>query len=161
MRKKLKSYGLAALLIMAVIFVHEVLGNHRGLNPAYALPSVYADDTAIPERTLRLLRSVIYRPDNLLYVTAKDVRALLHEPEMSRIDVPTMVWQYRSDECVLDIFFKTKSDNDADAPVKHYEIRARGQGAADYHVRKTCVRGIMAARTTPQMVDVSKIYKRP
>ncbi len=161
MRKKIKTYALAALLIMAVIFVHEVLGNHRGLNPAYALPSMYADDTAIPARTLRLLKTVIYRPDNLLYVTAKDVRALLHEPEMVRVDAPTMVWQYRSDECVLDIFFKANSEADINAPVKHYEIRSRAQGVEDYHVRKTCVRGIMANRTAPQMVDVSKIYKNP
>jgi hypothetical protein len=160
-RKKLLGYFYIACVITVLALVHNVLGNHHGFNPAHALPSSYDDDTAIPPRTLGLLKGAVYRPDNLLHVMAKDISVLLGVPEMVRLDAPTMVWQYRNGECVLDVYFKAKDEDDLQAPVSHYEIRAREQGTPDYQVNRHCLRDLVAQRSAPRMVDVSKIYKQP
>ncbi len=161
MRKKLLNYFYVACLIAAVGLLHAVTGNHNGFNPAYALPSSYEDHTAIPSRTLGLLKGAVYSPDNLLEVAARDVGVLLGMPEMVRFDAPTLVWQYRSDMCVLDIYFSAANEDDLQAPVAHYEMRARGQDVGDEQVNRDCLHDLVTQRTAPRMVDVSKIYKQP
>jgi hypothetical protein len=158
MHKKIGSYSLIAFVIIVIAMAHNVLGNHGGLNPALATVTSYEDDTAIPPEKLRLIRTVGYRADNLLEMNAQDVRALLRNPEMVREDVPVMIWQYRTAECVLDIYFEAQDESDMEAPVIHYEIRERR--AKNYSVRKNCVRDLINRETAPRMVDVSVIYKR-
>ncbi len=161
MRKKLPGYFLVACVITVIALMTSVLGNRHGFNPAYALPSSYEDHTVIPSRTLGLLKGAVYRPDNLLLVMAKDVGVLLGVPEMVRVEAPTMFWQYRNEECVLDIYFHAKDESDMNAPVSHYEIRAREQGAQDYQVNRECLGDLVSQRSAPRMVDVSRIYKQP
>ncbi len=106
-----------------------------------------------------LAKEISFQPGHLLSIRGQDVKMVLREPELVRHESPTTIWQYRTDACVLDIYFA----GDADpllAPVAHYEIRARGKDAGDADIQKTCVRELARKSSGPRMVDVSTLYKR-
>jgi hypothetical protein len=159
MRKKLLSYTIAAAIIIMVSLTHQLLGHHNA-STAYASASAYVDASNLPAKTKTLMESVSYQPENLLKVTAQDVRAVLNEPELIRKDLPTVIWQYRADACVLDIYFQTQQDNDDAAHVVHFEVRTRGKDSpASYDLQRGCIKSLLDKHGGVHMVDVSKFYK--
>jgi|GEM_PF-1717009 len=60
--------------------------------------------------------------DELLGLTIDDVKSALSRPQLMRRDGPIEIWQYRTANCVLDLYFDTRGDA---ATVAHYELRAR------------------------------------
>ncbi len=101
-----------------------------------------------------ILKSIAYKPENVLKISSGDVIALLQEPEFMRGESLSMqMWQYRTEDCVLDVYL---SEN---GKVTHYEMRARDRGVADAQVQGSCMRDLIAQNRDIQMVDVAAIYK--
>lgn len=63
-------------------------------------------------------------PDQLLGMTPDSVDTLLGAPALVRRDGDAEVWQYRSDICVLDLFFYGSVKQ-----VEHVDLRDRGDGS--------------------------------
>ena len=57
-------------------------------------------------------------------LNAADLRRLLGDPDFRRQEPPAQIWQYRTTECVLDVFLY--SDAGGEYHVVHAEIRDRG-----------------------------------
>lgn len=111
-------------------------------------------------QTRYIQRALGARHDNLFKLRAAAVRTAFGEPELVRADMPTIVWQYRSRSCVLDVYFKTE-DADVDyAPVVYYEMRSRQTGASATQPREQeCMNSILPSVNTPYMLSVSAFYK--
>lgn len=67
--------------------------------------------------------------DNFLKLNAEDVYAVFNKPNLERRDLGVVVWQYRSKNCVLDLYFDAGKD-DADLSIDdneviHYDMRKR------------------------------------
>lgn len=97
--------------------------------------------------------------DNISKLQGATVRAALDAPEMVRADLPTVVWQYRSDQCVLDIYFKSEEEVADFANVVHYEMRHRDATSSNFAGEQKCLRSIMPYSAMPRMMGVSAIYK--
>lgn len=66
--------------------------------------------------------AMIQTPENISKLTADDVKLALSSPDFSRQDGGNHMWQYRTDACVLDIFWK---QDKAEKSVSHFEFRQR------------------------------------
>ncbi len=78
------------------------------------------------QRYARSMQSkVADTPYLLTRLTGEDVKLILAAPEMDRFDGPTTVWQYRTDACVLDVYFSARNAQVDAAQVTHFDIRAR------------------------------------
>lgn len=106
-----------------------------------------------------LAKDISLHPEKMLSVRGQDIKSILREPELIRHESPTTIWQYRTDACVLDVYFAGETDALL-LPVAHYEIRARGKDASDAEIQETCVRELSRKSGRPRMVDVSRLYKR-
>ena len=110
---------------------------------------------------LGLRRALSAHPDKLLDLKGQDVRAALHEPSLIMSEAPTIIWQYRTDACVLDVYFKTEEGDASSAGVSYYEGRTREDDASKSVADKSCLREIISEQGGWRMVDVSAIYKAP
>jgi len=64
-----------------------------------------------------------HSPAKLLGLSNIEITKLLGPPHFQRIDDPGALWQYRTQRCILNIFFHAK---DALYLVTHTELNARG-----------------------------------
>jgi hypothetical protein len=65
-------------------------------------------------------------PSLLGKLSGKDVTLMLAAPDLERRDAPSVVWQYRSSRCVLDVYYTAQGEAELNAvKVSHYELRAR------------------------------------
>ena len=93
-------------------------------------------------------------------LTGREIRAVFNQPELVRRDEPTVVWQYRNESCVLDVYFTTRQTKVAKAPVVHYEIRAREIGVDDEAVQGTCIPDMVRSRAQGiNFVNLDALYK--
>ncbi|MFN3701191.1 MAG: hypothetical protein ACK4VI_06685 [Alphaproteobacteria bacterium] len=126
---------------------------------AVGLPEAGRNFTASQRRNLQ--RAIAFNPDNIEKMHGETIRAALQEPELVRADLPTVVWQYRTENCVLDVYFRTQTADVTLAPVVHYEVRSRSfeESAATPDERK-CLKSLMSpSGMPPRMLSVSMIYK--
>lgn len=66
-------------------------------------------------------------PQNLYQLSGRDVSLMLAKPDLERHDYPSVVWQYRTQSCVLDVYYTEGQGSDlAQTQVQHFEIRPRG-----------------------------------
>ena len=111
-------------------------------------------------QTRYIQRALGARHDNLFKLRAAAVRTAFGKPELVRADMPTIVWQYRSHGCVLDVYFKADDADVNYAPVVHYEVRSRQNGAnAVQPAEQDCMNSILPSVNTPYMLSVSTFYK--
>ncbi|PJB73778.1 MAG: hypothetical protein CO093_00060 [Alphaproteobacteria bacterium CG_4_9_14_3_um_filter_47_13] len=66
---------------------------------------------------------VIGNPEKIYRLIDRDFLVMFHEPDLKRQDGETGIWQYRTESCVLDIYFG--SAQQGLRPVIHYEVRPR------------------------------------
>jgi hypothetical protein len=160
MRKKLLSYMVLSAAILAAGLVHHVIVSMDGDGTAQAsLGAMGAPVGEMRSATRKSLATQIsLNPAHMMNVRGQDIKSILREPELVRHDAPTTIWQYRTDACVLDIYFAGDSDPLL-SPVAYYEIRARGKGVEDAKIAGTCVRDLARKSGRPRMVDVSTLYK--
>lgn len=90
--------------------------------------------------------SVAATPDMLLKLAGEDVRLILAAPDLARVDLPSVVWQYRTASCVLDVYLDAGRGDADQARVAYYEARSRSgedMGAAE---AGGCLQGLYADR---------------
>lgn len=111
---------------------------------------------------MRYARSVqetlVSEPETLLKLAGEDVRLILAAPDLQRVDAPSVVWQYRTAACVLDVYFTTGTDASADAAdVAYYEVRSRksGDGVPD---AGSCLQGLYQDRAEQIAESFRQIY---
>src|SRR5690606_6876912 len=142
------------------VLIHSI--PHKERQAFASSPSVAAnmsgeDYSASQKRAIR--KKISARADNVMDFSGRDIVAVLSAPELIRRDLPTVIWQYRNAECVLDLYFTTAQPSAMQAPVAHYEVRAREKGVADEDVQNSCVKDIIRARSGVNLVKVSAFYK--
>ncbi len=141
---------------MATAIVHRVITRMDGGGVAQASLGMMGEARHAGRKGLA--REISMHPEKMLTVRGQDIKYVLREPELVRHETPTTIWQYRTDSCVLDIYFAGDTDPLL-LPVAHYEMRARAKGVSDEEVAGSCVRELSRKSGRPRMVDVSKLYK--
>jgi hypothetical protein len=81
--------------------------------------------------------------ERLRGLSAADLERLLGEPEFVRQEPPAVIWQYRSAECVLDLFLYRSAD---ELRVAYAEAHDRGVVRVS---QSDCYAGLIASRARP------------
>lgn len=114
----------------------------------------------------RYMRQLVTRigddPAAFLSLTGKEVRLLLAEPGLERREGAITVWQYRSDNCVLDVYLEAPPGRETQYVVD-FEIRLRAKATFaqegeftpedDKTEAQNCLRSVLALH--------SPIIRRP
>jgi hypothetical protein len=101
-------------------------------------------------------------PQAFLKFADVDVELLLREPGLKRADGPVQVWQYRNENCVLDLYI----GKDADRDIHHvidYEIRERVKARMGGHdggavADAACLRSVIAAHSAEPPVVMARLF---
>ncbi|MFP4314227.1 MAG: hypothetical protein ACLFR0_07860 [Alphaproteobacteria bacterium] len=157
-------------LLAGIILVFAFIGFAK--NPhalIFSMPQAQASahlDSGIKDFTrlqkLYMRRALHSNFDNLIELQGASLQAVIGEPEIVRADFPTVIWQYRSKSCVLDVYFR--ADNDEAVlfeNVIHYEMRHRDHKISGSFEGKeaACMRSLLPSSTAPRLLNVSFIYK--
>ncbi len=62
-------------------------------------------------------------PDALNMLTQQEVTYILGAPAMTRHDADAVVWQYKSESCIVDVYFYKKSGDHAPSAVSYVDMR--------------------------------------
>lgn len=75
------------------------------------------------------VEKVVRDPKALFALVGGDVNEILQRPDLERREMGVVVWQYRTDSCVVDFYFDTgvgtTNANIDGLPIDYYEIRER------------------------------------
>jgi len=160
MRRKLLSFASGFFIVLALAGMNRYVLHTPEQGKAFAstlgLRAVFSDDKA---QQAFLKTKIRYNPSYLLNIMGKDVQELFATPELVRQDLPTIIWQYRSPNCVLDVYFATINEDPLFTPVVHYEIRARDSGVKDENAQNNCMNELIEQRSEIRMPEIDKIYK--
>ena len=66
--------------------------------------------------------ALLQKPEHIKKMELEEIELTFSKPDLVRSAGRHKMWQYRSDNCVMDIYWK---DNGASQPVSHFEIRQR------------------------------------
>lgn len=163
MIKKMPHFIIACVVALAAFVVyHAIRGDDRNV----ALAALSVEDSGVsainhsPARK-RSIRAKLSRDvDNILDLNGNDVAQLFEAPELVRSDLPTTIWQYRNDQCVLDVYFTVGRIGDVmKSSVEHYEMRARDRRAKADFDQKTCLKDLAGSESFVSLIDVSAVYK--
>lgn len=155
-----KSQHLRVVVVMTFALL-LVAANSMALSPS-RFNGERADLSSLSKsQMMRYARSVqetvAKQPDMLLKLAGEDVRLILAAPDLQRVDNPSVVWQYRTASCVLDVYF-TADDAAADkAAVAYYEVRARASGEGEPEAG-TCLQGLYQSRAQQIAEAFRQIY---
>ena len=153
-------YLLAAAFIVAFFAFSGVIsaGSSAVFLPPKAFASVHSGGAAYSQsQERRILRAVSLDYDNIGKLDGHGVRVVLDEPDMVRADLPTVLWQYRTERCVRDVHFRSDERDAENAPVIHYETRSRD--SSDDIAQEECLSSFIPRTYGPRMVSVSAFYK--
>lgn len=101
-------------------------------------------------------KALVSNQENILKLNGYSILATFKSPELVRQDLPTTIWQYRSSNCVLDIYFVSKTQQPERLMPAHFEMRSRVND--DLDDKSQCLASILET-SAPQMVSVSAFYK--
>jgi len=100
--------------------------------------------------------------DQILDLSGHDIVQIFDKPELVRRDLPTTIWQYRNDNCVMDVYFTVDRVEDvARSHVAHYEVRQRDTRAKDSVAASDCMQDLVAHDTMISLIDINAIFKAP
>ena len=98
--------------------------------------------------------------DSILDLNGHDIAQIFDAPELVRRDLPTTIWQYRNDACVMDVYFTVGVEGDvARSSVAHYEVRARDLRSEKKFDVSDCVRDLVQHNTVASLIDIKSVYK--
>lgn len=83
---------------------------------------------------------VLYDPEEFIGYGPQRLLPIMGAPDFVRRDGPAQIWQYRAENCVLDLFLYGKND---DSQVRHVELRERVPGVEPV---EQCFSRLRAAR---------------
>lgn len=109
----------------------------------------------------RILRSRLRDDaDHILELKGHDIAQLFDAPELVRRDLPTTIWQYRNDACVMDVYFTVGQSGDvARSDVVHYELRGRDARASKPLDISSCVGDLLPNVSMMSLINIDAIYK--
>ena len=95
-----------------------------------------------------LQAAILQSPDDITKLQASEVKLALSSPDLEREDGYNKVWQYRGQDCVLDVYWQKIN---AQTPISHFEIRQRrsvldGTQAVIEPVKWQCIQNIIQQR---------------
>lgn len=166
MNKALLSFGFAVLFAAALFVGNYIL---RGPDHGAAEASVNADKIVQDEgafskasNSFEVRRKVAQGGEHFIGLSGAQIETIFDAPELVRADLPTVVWQYRNDECVLDVYFTAAKVDVSASPVVHYDLRAREVSRkaqnADFDV-SDCIGDIAQGDNIVSFLDISPFYK--
>ena len=163
MKHHILSFLTVSGLLLGLFFLIQSLRTGEGQAMASSTgvaAKAISEDLRHSSAEKRSIRRVVMKsPEGLMQLSGRDVQAVLQKPELVRKDLPTVVWQYRNESCVLDVYFTTSSPKASQAPVVHYEVRARNKALQDADVQGVCVRDLVRARAGGNLVNIDALYK--
>ena len=99
-----------------------------------------AGEASSPNQGQKTARAVLYDPEEFIGYRPQRLLPILGAPDFVRRDGPAQIWQYRAENCVLDLFLYGKND---DSQVRHVELRERVPGVEPV---EQCFSRLRAAR---------------
>lgn len=159
-------YGLSAallLLLLAFIYVYANAPREGRHDPYTAVnlssgPIIRTYEIGKVYKS-QLLKAVGVNPDAMIGISARDLHVLFGNSDFIRYEGRSMLWQYKNDSCVLDIFFETREGKSQDmAPAAYYEIRPAASDSGEVD-KPSCIRDLLNASAGPYMVGVRTFYK--
>lgn len=131
-----KRIVLATLFICLIGFVFGVglrtsdHGDAQTITVSKAASKMSQGD--LMEYAYEIQKKAAENPDALFGLNATEIELMLAKPDLQRKDYPSVAWQYRSNSCVVDVFYTTPNEGDmAQAQVQHFEMRSRNLITAD------------------------------
>lgn len=109
---------------------------HKNMAFAYA-----ASSEAVNADVVRVVAAQVKgNPDALLKIGGPQAFVLFDEPGLKRAEGDMAIWQYRTADCVLDLYIADKGEG----AVTHYEARPRSADATafDDAQSRDCVRSV-------------------
>jgi len=116
-------------------------------NIAYAYATARAVPSVPPAGIERLGRQIAAQvkgnPEAFLKLSGPQVAMIFNKPGLQRADGDVGVWQYRTHDCVLDLYIA----DGGKGPVMHYETRSRikasvDDSAMDQTAPRECVKSV-------------------
>lgn len=160
-----KFHFLMACIFAVVVFV--AYQSFYGAEHSHAYASLSSDE--VPgERMMnykparkRILRSRLKDDvEHILELKGHDIVQIFDKPELVRRDLPTTIWQYRNDACVMDVYFTVgQSANVARADVVHYELRGRDLRAKKPLDISSCMGELLPNDSMMSLINVNAVYK--
>ena len=130
-----------------------------GLKSSERLPFLHDNDAAaasvgIPENlndaavstqpSIRKLRqNIALDLATIKEVRGQDIRVLFGQADLVVSELPTTIWQFQNEDCALNIYFVHKSHDVLNAVARHYDVRARRDGAS----ADRCAANLMKAKS--------------
>lgn len=104
--------------------------------------------------------AILQAPDNVKKLNANEIKLALSKPDLERKDGSNHLWQYRTDACVLDVYWKQQK---ASKPISYFEIRQRrsvldGTQPVVDPVQWQCVQSIIQDRRQAIDAGFSDLY---
>jgi len=133
--------------LMAVLFVLTGCASDRdNAGPVSAAPAAVPQIAAVPAPNVPAPTSPPTSPrypalDSLAGQPSSQIESLLGTPKFRRRDKPAELWQYRSGECVLNLFLYPGIDRGL--RVDHLEIHDRNGGSPE---RQACFVTLLKAK---------------
>lgn len=162
MKFHLLSFTIACIFAFVVfIAYHSLRPENSGAAQASlgAAPGVSAGEERDFSHIRAIKAHIVQDADQLLELSGFEIEQILSVPELVRSDLPTVVWQYRTEACVLDVYFTASSDDVSKAPVAHYEFRSRDKKGALQVNSRDCLSGMVQGGNLISLLDVSAFYK--
>ena len=124
---RVRLWAMAALAVLAlyagIFYAMKTFASNKAF--AFSRPALVEMDEAAMHRYREDMRTLLVKePEQIKMLLGQDFQLIMDQPDLERRDAMVTMWQYRSDDCVLDVYFKPAEEQDY-APVTHYEIRAR------------------------------------
>lgn len=107
---------------------------------ASAVGSTTGTGEASDPQGKKAARVVLYDPEEFIGYRPQRLLPIMGAPDFVRRDGPAQIWQYRAENCVLDLFLYGKND---DSQVRHVELRERVPGVEPV---EQCFSRLRAAR---------------
>lgn len=165
---------LAQIMLSAFTVIACLSGFHH-LQPSYNPGAAHAAagkgiDPSLAlyyEPHLRKTRSEIRSLARAIYKDASEIQGqplshfvqIFYHPELIRSEGSMVLWQYRNEECVMDIYFETHEHKKGSETVKYFETRSRNPHLFPEQDSVQCVHSLLRTAHRPRMVDVSSIFK--
>ena len=162
MNKRYASFISACGLVVTAFLAVQFLSadDHQAMASSAVGGRMIVEDGRYSMSQKRVLRqAILANADSLLDMRGSEIRAVLDQPELVRRDMPTVVWQYRNDLCVMDVYFTAGQNKVLDSPVVHYEARARHDAITDDYAQAICVDRLVRDNAPRRFVSFEAIYK--
>ena len=161
MKYHLLSFMVACGLVVAIFVLAHAM-QREGAGSAQASINMLGDHTHnySPSEVLGLKHKISRSADTLMQLNGAAVQQVFNAPELVRSDLPTVVWQYRTDACVLDVYFTASNETNLDkAPVAHYEARSRDAKGRAKVSAQDCVSSMVQGGNLISLLDVGAFLK--